>query len=65
MIDLQKYVFKPAGIEFDFTVLNEDYMIAYGCPDTMLMRMMYNVIRPNSEGCRRKRIKNMLSSRKI
>ena len=46
MIDLQKYVFKPAGIEFDFTVLNEDYMIAYGCPDTMLMRMMYNVIRP-------------------
>ena len=41
MIDLNKYVFKPAGISFDFTILNEDYMIAYGCPDTMLMRMMY------------------------
>lgn len=42
MIDLNKYVFSPAGIEFDFTILNEDYMIAYGCPDTALMWMMYH-----------------------
>ena len=45
MIDLQKYVFGPAGVKFDFSILNEDYLTAYGCPDTMLMRLMFPVLR--------------------
>ena len=45
MIDLHKYVFAPDGVEFDFSLLNEDYMIYYGCPDTDLMRMLWKGLR--------------------
>lgn len=46
MIDLYKYVFKPAGVDFNFALLNDDYMISYGCPDTDLMRRLWKGLRP-------------------
>lgn len=46
MIDLHKYVFKPNNVPFDFSLLNDDYMIWYGCPDTDLMRMLWKGLRP-------------------
>ncbi len=49
MIDLNKYVFKPAGIQFDFSILNELYMIYYGCPDTDRMRKLFKILRPKLE----------------
>ena len=46
MIDLHKYVYKTCDVNFDFSLLNEVYMIYYGCPDTDLMRMLWKVLRP-------------------
>lgn len=45
MLDLEKYIFSPSGADFDFSVLNRDYMIAYGCPDTDLCRRLWTVLR--------------------
>ena len=46
MLDLEKYIFKPSGADFDFSVLNQDYMLAYGCPDTDLCRQLWAGLRP-------------------
>lgn len=45
-INLKKYVFSPQGAEFDFSVLPDDYLIYYGCPDTDLLRQLWKVLRP-------------------
>lgn len=45
MLDLDKYIFKPSGADFDFSILNEDYMISYGCPDTDLCRRLWKNLR--------------------
>lgn len=47
MINLKKYVFDPCGAPFDFSMLNRDYMIYYGCPDTDLDRMLWKLLRPH------------------
>lgn len=45
MIDMQKYVYKPSNATFDFSIVNKDYMIYYGCPDTDLCRRLWKVLR--------------------
>lgn len=46
MIDLHKEVYKPSGVDFNFALLNRDYMIVYGCPDTDRMRILWKNLRP-------------------
>lgn len=45
-IDLNRYVFKPLGLPFDFSILPEEYLIVYGCPDTDRLRKLYNLFAP-------------------
>lgn len=49
MIDLKKDVFDKRKISFDFSLLNEEYMIIYGCPDTDLLLRAWTVMRPKLE----------------
>lgn len=45
-INLKKYVFNPQGVSFDFSVLPDEYLIYYGCPDTDQLRQLWKVFRP-------------------
>lgn len=45
-IDLKKFVFTPLGLEFDFSILPDEYLIAYGCPDTDRLRILWKRLRP-------------------
>ena len=46
MLDLHKYVFTPAGIDFDFSLLPYSYLTWYGCPDTDLLWRLWKILRP-------------------
>lgn len=45
MIDMKKMVYDPSNATFDFSIVNEDYLIYYGCPDTDLCRRLWKVLR--------------------
>lgn len=45
MIDMKKMVYDPSNATFDFSVVNEEYLIYYGCPDTDLCRRLWKVLR--------------------
>lgn len=49
LINLNRYVFRPLGIDFDFSILNDDYLIWYGCPDTDRARILWQHMRPKLE----------------
>lgn len=45
-IDLDKTVFRPLGLSFDFSLLPDEYLIAYGCPDTDRLLKLWKNLRP-------------------
>lgn len=45
-IDLDKTVFRPLGLNFDFSLLPDEYLIAYGCPDTDRLLKLWKNLRP-------------------
>lgn len=61
MIDLNRYIFKPSGTEFDFSILNDEYLIYYGCPDTDLMRRLWKGLRPKLDPKREYSYKQLIA----
>lgn len=64
MLDLKKEVFTPNKLDFDFSLLNEEYMIIYGCPDTDLLLRAWSVMRTKLETRQLSAYKNTVEASK-